>query len=229
MDEKRYVRVFMTNSSNLTAAEAFRGQIGLVISEQREKAYFWRGVDVTYTEGTVLSVSGLIGVNGTPISNTTVTHWESIDNDALKSGDNIHTYRAYIAGQQYASLVTKYNDLVTKYNDIAGEYERTMRIISEVGGDACDEHNFCEVYEQIVTEINDKSGTRYPLTLPEIEVEVEVSRRRVIDESVRVTLNVPRNMSEREICQQAIKEADLGYDDWWFDDEEITDYDAQVR
>lgn len=222
MNDKRYVRVFMTNSQHLSAAEAFRGQIGLVISEQRSQAHFWRGVDVTYTEGTVLSVAGLIGVNGTPISSTTVTHWESIDNEALESPDNIHAYRAYLAGQQYISLVTKYNDVTT-------EYERTMEIISEVGGYACDEHNFCEVYEQIVAHINDKSGTRYPLTLPEIEVKVKVSRRRIIDESVRFTLTVPRNTSERDIRQQAIEEADLGYDDWDFDDEDVTDYEAQIR
>lgn len=213
-----FVRVLRHSTSSLDASKAYTGQIGKVTSEVVGGAYVERDGKMEYLqEQKVWHVNGLIGADGRPIHSTPVT--EAVVVAELDKADPM--VLLYQSGQ-------KTLEAYQSRSMLADKYEKAIAVISDALIEECEERGWCDEYDAFVEKVNGMLPGEPLLRLREREVEVEVSRRRIVTESTTVTLRVPANATDREIRDLAIEEAenDWGNLYWNEDDEETDEYET---
>lgn len=125
---------------------------------------------------------------------------------------------------QLHEVCTQYDIKKERCDSLATGADKAMAIIGERLIQEAENRGWCDTFDQIVEEVNKELGdatgsSRFQLPVREVEKTVRLMRRRIVTESIEVTVAVPANANEYEIGELA--EEDAAYCDWDEDDDEV--------
>lgn len=125
---------------------------------------------------------------------------------------------------QLYEVCTQYDIKAQRCDSLATGADKAMMIIGNRLIQEAEDRGWCDEFDRIIQEVNkelgDATGTsRFQLPVREVERTVRLMRRRVVTESIEVTVTVPANANEYEIAE--IAEEDAAYCDWNEDDDEV--------
>lgn len=137
---------------------------------------------------------------------------------------NVTSIDAPSPDEMIADLTNQLHEVCTQYDikkercdSLATGVDKAMIIIGDRLIQEAENRGWCSEFDQIIEEVNkelvDATGnSRFQLPVREVERTVRLMRRRIVTESIELTLTVPASADDDEITQFAEEEA--CYSDW---------------
>lgn len=125
---------------------------------------------------------------------------------------------------QLHEVCTQYDIKKERCDSLATGVDKAMMIIGDRLIQEAENRGWCDEFDRIIEEVNKELGdatgnSRFQLPTREVEKTVRLMRRRIVTESVEITITVPASADDYEIAE--IAEEHACYSDWDDYDDEI--------
>lgn len=162
-----------------------------------------------WRQGRCLKVQGLIDLDGKILFDPIVTQWEVIS-EALTDEQKIHL-----------RMIDSAHDTNTRYLKLMDAIDEDFQTLSHEAHEIAERNGFCNVYDEWVNNVNNKLMTGL-LETREEDVEVTVTRKRIVYETCNVTITKKRGDDLSEMEDEILDAArDQSHYDWETTDDEI--------
>lgn len=214
-EPKQYVRILAVSTTDKETNDRLKGKIGVVyrtspagsayIYDDNEDRFIWQSCPTI----TVMCVDGEPST-----TRHSVTNWEIMPRDWEAPAD-------MLLRRQIVTLTLDNERLSTVFGE-------SMDIISTTLNDEAESRGWCSEYDRIVADINGDLPGPYYLRVREQEVEVVVTRTRTVTETTTVTITMAADGDLSDYHDDIVEAAENDYD-WTTDDEEIDNYEYEIR
>lgn len=118
---------------------------------------------------------------------------------------------------QLHEVCTQYDIKKERCDSLATGVDKAMAIIGERLIQEAEDRGWCSEFDDIIEEVNESlasatGSSRFQLPTREVEKTVRLMRRRIVTESIEVTISVPASADDYKIMELAEEEA--AYSDW---------------
>ena len=125
---------------------------------------------------------------------------------------------------QLHEVCTQYDIKKERCDSLATGADKAMAIIGGRLLEEAENRGWCDEFDRIIEEVNTELGnatgsSRFQLPVREVERTVRLMRRRIVTESIEITVTVPANADDCTVSDIAEEEA--MYADWDEYDDEI--------